>query len=296
MTLQSDNGKIHGIMMLIIVPIWVDGKISTMAWISTGVVDEIYQKKGLGASLYIWAYRKYDLVGALSGNEKSIPINNKLGKSKKNVYMRRFLVIHQSNVSLLCQNNNNINYSQFIKKYKLLSDAKFINVDKIPSDYTSLWESFRKNFYLIVNRDCDYLIWRYLKAPFIKYEMLELRIKNRLEAFAIVRIQNTKFGSVMRVMELICNFRLSDLIWNNLCHYSAENGNLFTDFFAIGTCYDKFLEKVGFTNTYLSKELESIPHLLSPIEIRKWTNTFNLGGLLINQIDFSQFPEKNFIY
>ena len=50
----------------------------------------------------------------------------------------------------------------------------------------------------------------------------------------------------MRVMELICNFRLSDLIWNNLCHYSAENGNLFTDFFAVGTCYDKFLEKVGF--------------------------------------------------
>jgi hypothetical protein len=66
---------------------------------------------------------------------------------------------------------------------------------------------------------------------------------------------------------------------------------LFVDFMVIGSCQNTFLTEGGYLASDEVTELEAIPHLLSPVEQRRWTNTFHMSGHLAKSDEAWRKPE-----
>ena len=293
--LERDNDDIAGYIFYIKVPVWFLGKEDQILWISTGAVDEAARKKGEGIKLYLWLYRNHSLVGAMSGNKNSLPINSKLGLDVDEEIMRRYIYVNNmEKVIGLCPSDSKeellkLRFSP-IKNITYQSEV----VTKIPEDYDSLWINFRKNLLLTVDKNSKYLAWRYIHSPYIKYTLISISSNQILQGFAIIRIQKTPQGNVARIMEMITLPDSSYDAWLSLLYYCQEARLIFFDFMVIGTIYDSILKRIGMIKIEPNSIESSIPHLLSPVEHRAWSNSFHIGGTNVRQ-DMS-WRNKNVIY
>jgi len=63
------------------------------------------------------------------------------------------------------------------------------------------------------------------------------------------------------------------------------------DFLVIGSSQDGSLAEAGFQLADETSGLDCVPHLLSPVEHRPWSNTFHLGGALAQGSEAWRKPE-----
>lgn len=280
--LEDENKKIRGVMMAIVVKGRFAGEIVPLAWISSGAVDEEARKRGAGAFFYFWIYQSFPLVGAMSGNEFSTPINATLGLDIPGVTMERFIAIHRQRTADLCLVKNQKEVLEAMSRRPAIPSSRlqFFLSEQVPKDYEGLWHRVRDRYLCCVERDKSYLLWRYHQVPFVKYWFLEIRSRSALEALAVLRFQKTPVGEVCRVVDFISEKQASTDAWISVQEAAQEKGILFTDFMMIGKDQEEALCQAGFQKVSSHKKLEAIPHLLSPVEHRQWSNTFHLGGRL----------------
>jgi hypothetical protein len=280
--IEESDSIIRGLMMIIEAPLLLFGNNYKIGWISTGLVEDFSRSSTFGAQLYLKIYREYKIVGALSGNKHSLPINSFLGESILGLSMVRYLFINSEDVLELCNTKEDIKISDR-SKISHNSNIELFEVNDIPADYSKLWNGIKLNFDIVVNRTDSYLKWRYISSPFLKYKLLDIRLDNKIIALAVVREQNTYAGSVLRVLEIIVGAEYMDDAIKEITQYSFNKKYLFTDFFVIGDYYKESFDRIGYYNSNTHNFVENIPHLLSPVEHRKWTNTFHVGGAMINE-------------
>lgn len=280
--LVADDQRVVGIMMLIVVRAKFDDQIVPFAWISTGAVEGFETRAGAGAGLYFWAYKSFPIVGAMSGNENSIPINALLGDDIKGVSMRRFIYIHHHKALDLCltKDKPSTKYVRSAHNVDLRACLSYLWVDDIPDDYEELWDRFRAKFSLIIERDRQYMIWRYVDAPYINYKLVAMRYEGILKAFIALRFESTPVGYVCRVVDFIADDDRASEVWRCLLEMVEDEGVILTDFMVIGSSQDSYLLDAGFFEADRQSGLDKIPVLLSPVEHRSWTNTFHIGGHL----------------
>lgn len=120
--------------------------------------------------------------------------------------------------------------------------------------------------------------WRYLQAPHIHYCLVEMRLGGRLHAFAVLRFEPTPSGVVCRVLDMSADQESAVDAWCSVTELAESKGALFTDFMVIGTAQDEYLRDAGFELADAESGLDAIPHLLSPVEHRRWSGTFHMGG------------------
>jgi hypothetical protein len=285
MVLEGLDKKLRGIMMFIVVPVWFNGRQQNMAWISTSAVDLSAQKQGAGAMLYLWGYRTFSILGGLAGNENSTPINDILGQKSEDIYMRRYLYLHSSEVCNLCLSKNKEYIRSMALSWKKTLEGGLIArlIANIPKDYNAIWLKFRENFIFTTNRDREYLRWRYQFSPHIKYQFLEMRVDTDLKGFAVIRKQETPYGNIVRVMELISLADYENDTWEAIVSYSENINALFTDFHVIGSFYNKSLQYTGFLESTKKNGLDAFPNLFSPLSHRQWSKTCHFGGNLLKK-------------
>jgi len=271
------DDHIVGIMMVIEVPVLLFNLEKKMGWISTGAVDETVRSTAVGPQLYFRIYKHYDVVGALSGNSNSLPINSLLGNSILDLTMVRYLFVNRKEVSALVNTDDIIP----INSYDKLREKDNYNIteqNSLPNGYSELWGKVKNNFDVVINKTAEYLEWRYIESPIIRYKILVINRNEQLVAVSVVRIQETFAGNVLRVLELIVDDCDIASALSLVSQYSIDIGCIFTDFFVIGHYYNDALNDIGYLSSIKDKEVELIPHLLSPVEHRRWSNTFHLGG------------------
>lgn len=280
--MEDGDGKIRGAMMVILVEGRFAGEVVPFAWISSGAVDEEARKKGAGALLYFWVYQSFPLVGAMSGNVFSTPINAALGLDIPGVAMERYIALHQKQTADLCLAKDRNNILDEIDKGPVLktSNLQTLLSQNLPADYEGLWRRVCGRHLCCVERNKAYMLWRYHQVPFVQYQFLEMRLQNRLEALAVLRFQQTPAGRVCRVVDFVSDQKCSVEAWLAIQQVTESQDAIFTDFMMIGNDQDEALRVGGFQKVSRNKILETIPHLLSPVEHRQWSNTFHLGGKL----------------
>ena len=287
---EDDSSSVRGIMMMIEAPVLLFGSSCIIGWISTGFVDQFKINSTFGAKLYLTIYRKYDLVGALCGNHNSSPINNLLGNSVLDLSMVRHLFVNCEGAFNICSK----------EKFALLNDKSKLahkenyevhKLTTIPSDYSDLWNSVKINFDFIVNQTSDYLKWRYIDAPFLDYSIVQLRKDKKLIALIITRIQSTPVGRALRILDIIVEKKHANNVVKEIGQFASDNNYMFVDFFVIGSYFNKSFKDAGFYNSEDDDIVNNIPNLLSPIDCRQWSGNFNVGGLMMSDINWNN-PER----
>lgn len=283
--IEDPQRGIVGVMQVILVPVKFGSQSTQLAWISNAAVEEDFLHQGSGAFLYLWVYKTFPLVGAMSGNELSGPINNSMAMDIPQVKMRRFIYIHNNRTINLClpHERKAVKSAYFSLSDKSCRGLVYNWTDLIPDDYDRLWSDFRKKIYCTTERNRQYLNWRYLKAPYTDYRILEMRFDGQLHALAVLKLQPTPEGNACRVLDFFADNDWASEAWVLLAKAVEKEEALFTDFMVIGTVQDEALLKAGYLIADEANGLDAIPHLLSPVEHRKWSNTFHLGGKLAKQ-------------
>ena len=274
----EDEGSIVGVMMFISVSARFEGRSLPMAWISTGVVEEDARGIGGGAQMYLWIYKNFPIVGALSGNELSRPINALMGHEIPNLSMRRFLSVHHPDVKQLLPEGVSADIADKITARTVAGDLSWEWRDELPSEFGDLWTRFRDIVSVTTNRSPEHYAWRISSAPYMDYRFLEIRRRNQLIGLSVVRFQNTPAGAACRVIDFIAPPEDALHCWSVTATACADAGGLFSDFHVVGTVFDEALIAGGFQLPEKDPVLDAVPNLLSPVDHRKWTNTFHLGG------------------
>lgn len=280
--LQADDGRIAGFMLSILVQAKFGDTTAPLAWISNAAVEPEAKQKGAGAQFYLWIYKSFPLVGAMSGNEESLPINSVLGLDIPNTQMKRFIALHSRRTAELClpEFRHRVLAHSFETGAECDSICSGRWVTGIPEDYDALWQSARERVFCTTERDRGHMAWRYEKAPYVEYKFLEVRFGSALKALAVVRVQETPAGRVARIVDFVSTAEADRQAWLMVAYHTRRMGAVLTDFMVLGTIYDSALERAGWQLADENTGLDAIPHLLSPVEHRQWTNTFHLGGAL----------------
>ena len=118
-------------------------------------------------------------------------------------------------------------------------------------------------------------------APYMDYRFLEIRRRNQLIGLSVVRFQNTPAGAACRVIDFIAPPEDALHCWSVTATACADAGGLFSDFHVVGTVFDEALIAGGFQLPEKDPVLDAVPNLLSPVDHRKWTNTFHLAARML---------------
>lgn len=281
------QGTLSGLMMLIVMNAKFGDTVVPFAWISNSAVVREAQDRGIGAQLYFWVYKSYPLVGALSGNKNSNPINSHMALDIPGTQIDRYLFLFNERCAKLCephqQKQIEVQALDFLVPSAERAEAKklsFSHSKEIPDDFEAFWAEAREQFFLCTERTRKYLEWRFLKAPWVSYELVQIRDAGKLVAFAALRFQTVPNGEVCRVVDFVALPEHATGAWIKLLGFVKERGCLFLDFFMIGNAYRSVLQGAGLKRVDEQNGLDAVPHLLSPVEHRKWSNTFNIGGAL----------------
>jgi len=292
--LEDEEGRVAGMMMVIVVRAKFGTSTVPLAWISSAAVEERARMRGTGSQFYLWVYKAFPLVGAMSGNENSLPLNQVLGMEIPGVRMRRFISVHYRQAANLCvPEKRRAVLSAASRIVKRATGALVLwSSGDIPEDYEELWGRFREKIYCTTERDRDYVEWRYLRAPYVNYKLWAMRVDKHLQAFAVVRFQRTPEGMVCRVLDFVSDEEWAAEAWRLVAEKAQAEEALFTDFMVVGSQQDEHLLSAGFLPADADTGLDAIPHLLSPLEHREWNNTFHLGGQLARTDQSWRYPDQ----
>ena len=85
-------------------------------------------------------------------------------------------------------------------------DYHFVERNLFPNEINQLWKSFSKNISVSINRDQNYLNWRYLEKPNENYRIIHCYDKSgNYEGLVIFTVKNKHGGRIGYIMELIYN-------------------------------------------------------------------------------------------
>jgi len=277
---KNKFNKIKAVNMFIKEKVIFNKKKHYIIWTSIAYSEKKFRTKGIVGLMLLNLHRKNPIIVSTCANTNSLPLNNQLGIKIPNLQMKRFIYIHNFECLKLAKKNfrstlmKNIKFRNFNNNQNL--EISWTN--KIPLEIDILWKKFSKYFKLCIEKNHRYLKKRYIACPFQKYNFLTIRNNNRLIGFVIIKFQKTKFGNCARIVDFISEKKhLNNIL--NLTLINCEKKKCL--FIHVGNLFNQYFKKSGFVITNNKNNLDQIPNLLSPIDYRRWSNTFHLGGYLI---------------
>lgn len=89
---------------------------------------------------------------------------------------------------------------------KLVNKKKFILVEErsFPEEVNELWQNFSKNILVAIDRNKDYLNWRYIQKPNEDYKIVHCYDKNKnYKGLIVFTVKEKHDGKIGYIMELI---------------------------------------------------------------------------------------------
>lgn len=293
---DPDNDIVAGIVFYIQAPARLFDNHTDIYWISTLYVKEEYRSSGAGAKLLLNAYKTLPLLGSMCGNELSIPLSNLLGKTISEEKIRRYIyLLSETSLDFAPANTRKILHQVLIHQTSLQNGSLSTTwVTQFPPkhEYEKLWQEFSAKLNCCVERNIDYIAHRYLDAPYVKYHIIEMRDYMQLVGICVVRFQDTPYGLVARVVDFIAQPLYAQFVWHELLVACKSKNAVFVDFFVLGTFQHNNILAAGWQQANDINHLDELPNLLSPIDYRRWSYSFHIGGFLLKNLNALPKPDE----
>jgi GNAT superfamily N-acetyltransferase len=89
-------------------------------------------------------------------------------------------------------------------KFKVFKDYKIEFKDEFPIEVNAIWESFSENIGVAINRNKEYLDWRYLVKPNEDYKLLHCSTSSgKYLGYVIYSVKGKHGGEIGYIMELV---------------------------------------------------------------------------------------------
>lgn len=134
------------------------------------------------------------------------------------------------------------------------------------------------------NRSKEFLVWRFLKAPYINYQIFGYLSDNKISAYIVIReeILNPLNYKISRVIDLYGQIKYVEKLIYYTIQISKLLDNIYIDFSMFGSIYSKLLLSLNFS---ILKEEQCclLPQVTSPIMDRP---NGEYVGLMSNEVSF----------
>ena len=196
--------------------------------------------------LKVRSFNTSDFVGVVGINQELLNFHRWIG-------YKVFLMNHHF------FQNKNFKIKILKKKYKRTIIAKTLNIIKINKNNLSLIDKniFKKQ---TPQKSNTYLLNRYIKNPFYKYNIYLLK-KSNIKILVISRILKVKKVSILKIIDCIYNREDFKYIGTSLQKILEETKCEYADMYSYGIS-KKLCQKSGFLNRYQGKEI--IPEYFEP--------------------------------
>lgn len=197
-------------------------------------------------------------------------------KNFKKEVSRKIAIINSLGCNEIFNLEKNLEKSNFLNKNESkIKDCKIIQVNDLDKISEKYWDDHIARFENSSDRRKNYLEWRFLQHPYMKYNILSLDSKAD-KGLAIVRIEkikNCNFNA-LRILDLFPVRGFESDIINLVLNFGKANNCIIADFFCSSeqkmheVCFGPFIN-------FEKHQSFDIPYRFQPPEISK-QKSFNL--------------------
>ncbi len=193
-----------------------------------------------------------------------------------------------------------------VEDIKILGLEKIESFDLVTVNSNEIIELTKENigdyaldFNFIVkattNRDIDFLRWRFLENPFIRYTVYGYVKNNKVLSYIALREENLEPHNykVNRIIDLFGNRETINDLLNYAINQSKAANHIYLDFSMYGEIYEDELIKSSFIKLE-NEEVSILPQVTAPIETRE--NCEYLGLQSLKNADMIKQLTKQDVY
>jgi hypothetical protein len=163
--------------------------------------------------------------------------------------------------------NFNVSFSKYKESNKFRIEENF----SFPEMVTPLWESFANQIEVAVQRDKNYLDWRYIQKPFENYKIAHCYSENNTYlGFIVYAIKEKHGGKIAYIMELIFDLK-SQKAGRKLLQYAINQIKKENADCILSWCMDHSPNYNVFKKEFFFK----LPEKFRPIELHFGARAFN---------------------
>ena len=237
------------------------------------MIDNACRALGLGSVLVASCQKHFSLVTGTGYNPKTEWMYKRIGNWFAMGNINRHIFIIDPKKCALIENPRNPDFNKFerfIKKETVHSSQyNFEKIEKFENDINVFWKKARDRFPITVERDKDYLNWRFVNHPMLEYGLYVAKNGEKIAGYLVSRMETAKEDGqeykIARIIDLVSVGECDDFIINSFISLMRQKRADFIDFFSTGEFYAKSLERCGFIDTE-KYCLSKFPRVFKPIE------------------------------
>jgi hypothetical protein len=153
-------------------------------------------------------------------------------------------------------------------------NREFIPLKEFGRDINDFWQKIKKRYPITVERNADYLNWRYAKNPLIKYQIFMVREDGVIKSLAVLRIEEPRTEErslgvkAGRVIDFVSEESADEFAWLKIIEHCRKSGIDFIDYFSSGSFHDAALKKAGFVDGDQAP-YHSLAILFNPVSFKR---------------------------
>ncbi|OGF81820.1 hypothetical protein A2W48_00420 [Candidatus Giovannonibacteria bacterium RIFCSPHIGHO2_12_44_12] len=248
--LLKKNDQIVGHLGLIPYKFKIKKEIVNAAFLASLIVDKNLRSHGAGVMLVREAEKYFDLLYTTGFNPNSVPVLKYCGW-KEELWINRWV------------------YN--VGGKRVINNNEALEIKKFNESWNESWKTLKLKREGTIDRNSDYLNWRFVDNPYIRYKIYGL--KNN-KGYVILRIEKGDEYSACRIVDLISEEANARALFLSAINYAIESKVDFIDFFSFPVIYEKSLRGAGF-NIYDPAENPDPPIFLLPINRERLALNFS---------------------
>ena len=269
------------------------GKSIKCSWIANLIVKEDLRSLGYGALLLKEAEKGFDLAVDHNVNDLARPLFEKMGYKVSGI-KRYICILNPSAIEVLIDQKN-LDFKVY-KNYPIPdhTSLEFKVVGHCDKEFDNFWGEVKPRYPVSIERSSQYLNWRYVDNPLVKYDILAIFNGDKMVGFVVLRVEEVTIGiekkstgiKIGRIVDLVSNEKVESQLLSKTVEFCQSKNLDLIDFFFTGNFLASKLEEVGFINSDI-QPYSFIPTLLNPINRTKRTIN-NFAFKLVNQNYFNK--------
>ncbi len=229
------------------------------------MIDKKLRNLGLGPRLIIEAEREYDLLYTCSYNNEIKPLFQKWGWIEM-PNLRRFVKV------ISFEKSNELALGQLRKDNDIADDIgitdqgfSFASIEFFDASIFEFWQNIRIKYPITIERNVDYLNWRFAEHPIFKYRNFVAKKNGKIESLIVLRIEEPPGYKIARIVDFVSTDEAEKFTLYKAIQYCKSNNIDLIDFFFTGNFHINSLGSVGFKETD-KKPYSLIPFLFNPMD------------------------------
>lgn len=236
------------------------------------MLEESCRAFGLGAYLVKSAMKEFSLMWATGYTPRTGPMYKKMGGWQELGYLNRYIkIIDNKRVGELIGEKIE---AAITLENKESAKVEISSMEEIPNEFNNFWQKISYKYPITVNRNTEYLNWRYVRHPYFRYQILVARQKGLFFGYLIFRINQSRGGNERyitgHIVDLIADDEAISPLLMAMEKKMREYKVQLIDYYGAGKSYEKFFTARGYKNN-TENPYDKIPARFNPID-RKINN------------------------